>query len=330
MAEIAFEYLAAALETTRGTAIAAPTHYLNMSGMLKPTQSYFRPAESRGLLAEYTRSALVREGSEFEADGGLDTDLLPFILSMIVRGGVTPTTPGGGTTTRLWTFAPSMTSDLLKSATFWSGDPGTQIYKAPFVMADELTIAADASSEDGATMSLSGWGNAFATTSAPTLPGQTLGPLMSGLNMQLWIDTASAIGTTEITGRLVKAEATIPSGAEARYTAAGPTASKSFTKVGAGRRHAELTIELELADNVQMALALAGTKGKTRLRINGPLIEGVLYNFVEIDIYGPLNFDDFGENGDTGRTLGLKVLSEYDSTAGYDFAVKVQNAKTTI
>ena len=33
-AELAFEYLAAALETTRGTAITAPTHYLPLMGTI--------------------------------------------------------------------------------------------------------------------------------------------------------------------------------------------------------------------------------------------------------------------------------------------------------
>lgn len=330
--ETVFEYLAAAHEVTRGTAITAPTHYLNMSGTLKPTLERYRPQESRGILADFARSTVVRKGSTLEASGGLDVDMLPFLASMCLRGGVSPTTPDVGTapTARLWTFAPLMTSEALKSATVWWGDPNNGVFRAPYMMLDEITLEADATGTDGATMAISGWGQPLTQPSAPALPAQTLGPLVTGLNMQLWLDTSSAIGTTEITARLASARAVLRSGLTPKYLAAGTSATLGFTKTGIKRRSAEIRVMLELTDMSQWTIFDQGTRVKGRLRFNGPLIAGAYYNYAEVDFYGPLDFDDWGEIEDSNRAISFTVTTEYDATAGYDYALKVQNTKTTI
>lgn len=52
MATIPFESLNLALETTRGTPIAAPTKRLNLLGVLKPSQKLWQPQESHGRLSD--------------------------------------------------------------------------------------------------------------------------------------------------------------------------------------------------------------------------------------------------------------------------------------
>ena len=66
--------------------------------------------------------------------------------------------------------------------------------------------------------------------------------------MQLWIDTSSAIGTTEVTGRFIKTDWTIPSGITYKNYANGPTGGLNFTKTGRKPRAAKATIEVELND----------------------------------------------------------------------------------
>lgn len=102
MAEIAFEYLLAKIEATRGSAESAPTRYLNMAGTLTPRKNRYRPDESRGTLAEYYQSVDTQKWADLEASGGLDVYTLPLILNTIVAGGI----DGSGAT------AAALTTDL--------------------------------------------------------------------------------------------------------------------------------------------------------------------------------------------------------------------------
>lgn len=239
--------------------------------------------------------------------------------------GAEVTTPDGATNSRLWTFAPDMTSDTLKSLTMYWGDPNIQAFQATYGLIDELKITADAGSSDGVTMSVSGHTRFPSKTAPGAVPDMVLGSLMAPQGMQLWIDTSSAIGTTAIASRLISAEVTIPSGVSYKYQAAGPAGTLTYADHGRGVRHAEMKLVMELPDMTQYDLWVAGTSLKARLRFNGALIESGFYEYVEVDIYGPFESHAWGEYEGTNRTIELTILSEYDATATYDWAVKVQN-----
>lgn len=335
MANIPFEYLALALEATRGVAVTPPTHYAALAGMLKPAQERYWPEESRGTLALHHRSAVVRKWGEWEGEGGLDSHILPVFLNMAVKAVTTPTTPAGAILSRLWSFVPTMTSDDIKSATLYWGDPAVQIWQGAFAMVDELEIASDGSGTDGSTMSLSGMSQFPVKVSAPALPAQTVGPLITPGGIQVWLDTASAIGTTLISGRVISAEHNLDNQLGYKYVPRGPGLDPTYVRVGRGKRALETTVTIELLDMTQYDLFAAGTTAKLRVRHNGPLIESTAgpvdwYNYVEVDTYGPLDFDDWGDLEGTNRTISLTITSQYDTTLGADFAYKVQNTRTTL
>ena len=87
---------------------------------------------------------------------------------------------------------------------------------------------------------------------------------------------------------------------------------------------------LELLDLDQYNLFRDGTTVKLRIRHNGDLIEGSLYNFVQVDTYGPMTFTDWGALEGVNRTLTLEVVSQYDSTLGADWSIAVQNDRTAL
>lgn len=330
-AELAFEHLALALETTHGTAVAVPTHSLNMVGRLVPSKSYGRLSRSDGTLVEYAASQETRSTDTFETDDStLDLNTLPLLLEMVVKGGGVVTTPAGATNARLHTYTPSVTSDDLKSATVWWGDPNTQVFQSAYVMADTLTISADASSEDTPTVGLTAWGKFSSKVTAPTYPALTDAGLLNAQNMQVWLDTASAIGTTEITGRVVSTDWSIPAGTVQKFMAVGPGVTGSFSKHGRVKRHAECQIVFELTDMAQYDLFANGSKIKLRVRLNGALIEAGFYAYAQLDIYGRLEFDDWGDLEGSNRLIQFNILSEYDATAGTDFAMAVQNTLTAL
>ncbi len=408
MAEIPFEALLMGLETTAGTGVE-PTHYASMVGNLKPMVERYRPDEARGTLVEAYRSRTVREWGEWSGEGPLDVYLLPVLLNMIATGNMTsqPTTPGGATNSRLWTFTPALTTNDLKTATLFWGDRNVQMFRGLYATLDELTISADASGTDGSTMSVSGHAQfpgyqtysitgiskanpAVVTTSAshglaagakvritgvggmtevndltftvaspsgsnfslagtnstayttytsggtaakvaPVFPSIATAPLISGAGMQMWLDTGvSAIGTTAITGRLISAEHVLPTNYGYKYLAVGPAGSKTYSRVGRGKRALTTRVTLELTDLSQYQLFVDGTVAKLRIRHNGDLIESGFYHYVEVDTYGPLTFTDWGELEGTNRTLTLEVVSEYDATLGADWSIKVQNDHATL
>lgn len=265
-------------------------------------------------------SGVVTEMAATNLSGGVGTDI---------------TTPANGVLTRLWTFEPTMTSDDLRALTLYWGDPNVQAFQTAYNQIDSLTFASDASGEDGVTMAIAGMGQFPAKTAPASVPAMLDAPLMAPGDMQVWIDSgSSAIGTTEIQGRVVSAEVTIPSGVVRKWLAAGPGGDLSFTKHGRGRRHIEARLVLELTDLTQYDLIMAHTSLKTRIRFNGPEIETeggqTFYHYCEVDVYGPADAMEWGENQGTNRTIQMTILSEYDATAGHDFCVRVQSDRETL
>jgi hypothetical protein len=340
-AELPFEVFALALEATRKTPVTPPTHYLPFSGTVKPWRTKYRPGESRGTLAEGYRSKTIHTGCDWSGNGGADPNYAPLIFNTVVKPVTTPTTPTSGILTRLWTFAPTMNADDLKSATLYGGDPNVQIFQAAGCMANTLKIDADASGNDGVTWGIDGNGMFPIRVTAPTFPAQNVGDLLMPGLMQLWIDPQpTAIGTTEITGRFISTSWNIPTGVVYKNYANGPTGGLDYTKTGRMPRHAELTITVELNDlsigvGKEYRQWEVDTLVALRVRLNGSVIETVAgpltyYYYIQMDIYGPLDAFDWGDIGGSNRTMSFTIQSEYNSTAGADFLLYAQNQKTTL
>lgn len=337
-AELPFEVFALALEATRKTAVTPPTHVLPMQGMITPVREKYRPDEVRGTLARNYRSKTVRTGADWVANDILDLNYAPVLLNMAMAVVTSPSTPTNGVLTRLWTFNPTLTSDTIKSATLYGGDPNVQIWQAAGCMLDELTLTADASGTDGCKWSAKGKGMFPTRVAAPTFPASIAGNLVVPGAMQLWIDTSSAIGTTEVTGRLISTNWTIPTGVTYKYYANGPTGGLSYTKTGRQKRAAKADITVELNETSintgkEYLTFEADTVVKMRIRLNGPLIESVTpdyYEYLQLDIYGPMNSFSWGDVAGSNRTMKFTVESEYQSSPAHDFALYVQNQRTSL
>lgn len=335
MAEIPYESLMLALEATRGTAVTPPTHAMNVAGMLTPTITKYRPKEARGTTVLNYRHKPVRKWAPWSGDADVDVNYITLWLNMAVKGVTSPTTPTNGVLTRLWTFARTINADNIKSATLYWLDPNlSTVLRSTFAMLDELVIENDSTGEGVATMSAKGMAAFPTKVSAPTDPGSIAGDTLPGQEMQLWIDTSSAIGTTPITGRLTKAKHTITTGVKYKYVAAGPTSTFGFSLIGREPVVALKTeLEFELLDFTQYDQWAADTDLKVRVRHSGALIESVTpdyYNYLEFDQYGPFDDLNWSDNEGTDRTAKLTINSQYDATLASDMSIKVQNARATL
>ena len=329
MAEIPFEVAWGALEATRGTAIAAPTHNLLAPLTITPKFSTYRPDEVVGRLAEYGRTVRTKQHAEWKVAGPCDPRLLPFWLEMALAGTITPAKQGA-TAAYLSTYAPSMTTDTLKSATLWGFDANITALEAKYAMCDELVIRSDMQGESGLELDASGWCQVPVVEAAPTAPPLVTGDLIMPQTLQLYMDTAT-IGTTEVTGRVLSAELTIRTGVTYKWLSQGSTfTTNDYTRVGRKKRHCELKLVLEVPDTVQLALALAGTYYKTRVKWSGALIETPHKWYVQADIYGSVDVMDWGVHAESNRTLALTILSQYDATATHDLQVLVMHNSATV
>jgi hypothetical protein len=333
--ELAFETLLASIESTRGTAIAAPTHLIHLGGSVTPTKSLNRPAESRGVLAEAFRTVMTRTGATFEiTEGPIDTSMLPFLLNGILDGNVTAaTTPSGATNTRDWAFVRTMASDNLESYTLWFGDSSVRQLIGAYAMFLEATLSNDASAEDGVlTFSGNGECRKLATNNpADSAPAAIAGAMLPGQMMSLWIDTSSAFGTTAVTGRLVSASHTLRTGVTFKYLGGGDTATLDFSRTGRSRVIGiTTTIVMELPDFTQYDQWLAHDIVKVRVRHNGAVIESGFNHYVQVDTAGPFEALSWGTNADSNRTVELTIEGTYDSTLTSDCQIVVRNARTAL
>jgi hypothetical protein len=330
--EIPFEKFWVAQEVTPGTAVTPPTHDLNAAGSFVQEMSRVFGMDA-GTLSDQQRSTIVRKGNAWSIERQpLNILLAPLILESAVAGTPVVTTPAGGTLSRLFTFTRDMLSTTLKSLTGYWGDPNLKMWQAPFATLEQLIMGADASGEDAVTWVYNGISK-FPTAlgSVPTAPTTLNPPLLIPGMTQLWIDTSSAIGTTEITDRLVSAELTIPTGNNPKYLAGGAAADLSYTRINRGKSHPSLALVFDMVDMTQYDLWAAGTDLKVRVRFNGPIIEGALRNYVEADIYGPFATDfSWGTLADNNRTFEGTIEGIKDATAGTDLIVRIQKNGATV
>ena len=411
MSVIAFEKFALGLQADRETPLLAPTYFINFNGSLTPQAPTQSTPVSDGTLAARVRSNTPRKWSEWEGSGDLDlTDMLLW-ASMGVQGGVTPTTPGGATNSRLWTFTRAMATNTLKVATMWAGDPNVFIMRSDLCILKEFTVEADGSGTSNVSVSASGVGkfpvssgtptaatatnpvvvtspghglqdgdeisftgvtgmtelntgtfevanatadtfeldgedgsafttftysdNAYWILEPPAYPSQSLGEIISPLDIQVWIDSASNIGTTAIEGKVVKVSHTIPSGLQEKFLPTGPGGGRTYSRIDPGKVEPSMSLAIEVDDPIHYNMFAEGRTVKVRVRYNGGLIETISGTpwryYLEIDMIGKLEDLSLDENEGVNRLFSFSLMGQKHSELGNsDVKLKVQTNVTAL
>lgn len=334
--QVPFEKLSLAFETVRGTPITPPTWTTKLAGTLTPQPKPFMPAAPNSL-AEYQAEQIVHTLGVWDASAeAMDVNDMLYLLNMCVAPNSTPTTPG--TLSKLWTFNRVVTSDTVKSATLYWGDANAPLFQSAYAMCEKLSWDADSTGEKGVSVKASGSAQYPTKLGAnPSIPALTIAPYLVPANMQVFLDTSSAIGTTEITStggcRLLKASGSVESGIIYEYPAVGPAGGTSFSSTSRKVSHPETKLTMLIPDETQLVQALASTDVKLRVRINGPKIETVVtdfYYYFQWDVYGLLMLDSWGDLDGGSRTMELSVIGHYDTTLASDFSAAVQTTKATL
>ena len=169
---------------------------------------------------------------------------------------------------------------------------------------------------------------------APSAPTRVVGPLMTAVASDLWIDdNPTAFGTTKYTAQLISYEFEIAGAVTPAYRAAGPAAGKTFAGIDISPRRLTGNIVAEFSDPrlynkfkqdqlVNLRFRQYGTKIETQNATD-------FYYYVNVDVTTKLDFGDLGDSGG-GRTIRLDIASIKNSTLGAGWQVSVQNNRTAI
>ena len=396
MSVIAFEKFALGLQADRSTPLTAPTYYINFNGSLTPQAPTQSTPVSDGTLAARARSSTPRKWAEWEGSGDLDTTDLLLWASMGIQGGVTPSTPAGGSISKLWVFTRAMSTNLLKVATMWAGDPNVMIFRSPLAILKEMTIEADATGTSNVSLSASGVAqfptssgtptaatkanpvvvtspghglldgdevtftgvvgmtqlngntyevvnvtadtfeldsidssafttfaysdNAYWVLEPPTYPAQSLGDVVSPLDIQVWIDSSSNIGTTLVEGKVVKVSHTIPSGLQEKFLPTGPGGGRTYSRIDPGKVEPSMTLAMEVDDPIHYNMFREGRLVKVRTRYNGGGIEtgsgGTVPHYFPNGMIGKLEDLSLDENEGVNRLFAFSLMGQKHSELG--------------
>lgn len=206
-------------EATRGTAVPATSKIAVGTIDFDPLDAVHRPALAKGvLLRNPGNETVITRGTGLAVpETELIYDQIQNFLSSL-KGGVTPVGAGADKT---WTFAPSLTADPAPDS--WTIErrlsDGTNFIdnEWAYCLWSELKFLYQI--DRPLMLSATGFGRRVQSstlTAALSLPTVEIPPTALA---QVWIDsTWAALGTTQVTGQVLKAEITIKTGLKPKLT----------------------------------------------------------------------------------------------------------------
>ena len=326
---LALRRIQVGLETVRGTPVAADKILVGAITLTPHLELNEPEDEERNSLALTHQSEIVGQWTTMRFDANCRFQQIIDLLAMTLQGGVTPTTPGGGTNSRLWTFTPTLDAlNVQDSYTFEVGD-SQQEYECGFVVGESMELTYEFNQPIKISASLFGEYLAKSTfTGSLTIP--TLESAITA-KTKLYIDSSWAnLGTTQVTGTLGSARITLPSGLQRVWTGEG---ALDFSTVSENKRRAE--IELLLVHNASGVAEydkyVSRALNFVRLETEGSIIEGAIPYTLTVDMALRYNGDPNLRDQHMGlNAIRLTGASFEDPTSGNDFQVSVINQETAL
>ena len=343
MSETAFRRAQMGQETVRGTAVAADLVLVDGILTANPDFSFSIPQEDRNSLAERHTRTLIRQEAALRWEGPANfEDVIHWLLMSVKTIVATQPDAVSNPTVYRWSFVPrlSVVNTPISYTVEW-GD-NTQEMEAEFVMARSVTFRFTMDEPVQVSVDMFGRNPAKSTFTASLVAGAK--EEIIATKAQIWIDaTWAALGTTLKSNSLRSAEITIP-GPQLYRTASG--GNPYYSTYVEPRRSATLRLSF-IADangwtEYDALAALAGTLRAIRLKVQGSLISGAYYKYLEFDLL--CKYDEVPEmfTDDEGKTVIVLQAHTYDdhtnnsalpgtsgavvgNAEGNDFAIEVQN-----
>lgn len=321
-------------ESTRGTAVAATKRFWGSVKLPKDREIHHemtaRGIRSASSVVEVRQ--ILADGVTLTADNGY-YQVLPAMLGILLKGGVTATEQNAGKGDYLWDFTPDLAAyGAPDTLTLQYGD-NDQAYQVEYLMGKKLTIDFALGDDSDVKIAMECFGKQISKvsfTSSITTPA-TIEPIVANTT-QMWLDgTWANLGTTAKTSLLRGGSIELGNGNHPKFLASG---AKTFSSYGEGSVYGACKFVFEGgADAIAIFDAYqAGTPKALRFKQTGALIAagGAAYS-LQVDLYG--TFDEVIplDGSADGNTLYGAVFSTIDDAQAtpHNLAVKVsvnQNA----
>lgn len=324
---IALERLQAGLEATRGTAVPATRRVYGERGaaFFDPTVTKEFLAESMTSYAKNYRHVVTGVMGKLSIPGYVTASDLAWWGQLFWKGGVTGV--NSAVTVYTYTFAPTLGSDDLKTATF-EASTDTQGYQFPFCLADKLEISWQA----GQTVRFSADLMAqqyIAQAVTGAIGDRTALNGLAGTTAQVFIDSSGGtIGTTAynnvLSGKITWQNNWMPI-----------THNKNqlfYDDAVREVRSVQLELDVHFKDTQELAQLLTDGERLIRVQFTGPVIAGSTGNVpesVKMDFYGFYLDSTFSANKAI-RVAKMTGESQFDTTAGFDWQVAIANSNSTL
>lgn len=316
----------AGLESTRGTSVTPTRLVYFEDGSHSQEIATIRPPERRASYFEAFRSYAGIERNTLEFSGDVTYDDLIWWANLHVKAVASGT---GASADKTWAFAPSATTDDLKSATvqfgYADGIGATRpAWEVEHVLGDELTLtwtkgeavrfASRLMTPEAAEQISAFTGSLSDRTTVSAL----------GTTTAVYIDP-STIGTTA-DANVIEASFTLNNGFAYLDTLNGTNVAKDLLRPSPRTWRLELT--RYYADDTERDAYVAKTLRKIRIQTTGPALGSSNYR-IRLDTYGIIDSVETADVDGMG-TERITILPQYDATATTDFSLEVVNATASI
>lgn len=312
-------------ETTHGTLVAATRRmYFTDPVPPSPGREVRQHRFSTGTRQAVRATTVGPQNPAFTLEQQLSPSEILELLLCTVKGGVTPTTPGGGVNSRDWTFTPGATLDSQS----WEIHDGARGWKLAGVYGNSLKIAGNANGPNTVTAELFGLD---LTQAAPTgALAERVPDFFEGWESAIYVDAFGGTpGTTVKADLLVNWDVTISNNLARKFLANNVNRADALVAGEVGVE-AVLTFEAASADALtEYTNAQAATERLVRLEFgNNEVIEAALKKFVRIDIPGAWEFTDLGGSDAGTRVYQATLKALYDATNAFMLQVVARNIRT--
>ena len=322
----------AAIETTRGTALAATRKIY-----AQVESSYDRPLASftdmSGTFDGRRRAMYGREQIGFNITDIATYEDLPWWLLLGVKGGVTGTADGGSPIAYTRAFTGTASADDLATATFEHGEPGN-VYTTTQVIANTWTLRGDADSDDEPSWMFEAelLGRDWAAGSyTPSILERDTNPIVTRGGQVFVHDTT--IGSGLVTGKMISFSLTANNNVHLKAFMED-VSGYSAGKVGRGERLYDAQFVMEFDSDTEFAKyrSLVPAKRYVRVeRVGEEIHAGATpaSQRARLDMNGYWSSIAFGDReGNMTATFGLAAFT--DPTSGYALSASVVNDLATL
>jgi len=326
-----FDQLFIAEESTPGTGETTMEHRFGLNGHIKHQSPPTKIRHNDGSRAQNSQSEILKQWGEISASGAATVDDVYYALRALLDDPTT-SSPETDTDLHVWTPAVVTDADAFMPSTLMAVNKSQTVKpvkSGSYGIVQQVVFTNDASGANVAQLSLNAKCNYPVDLDLTGLvfPSIRTPVKFHPLKMQMWLDTSSVIGTTELAGRIVKVTHTIMNGVQELFVPIGASADvPDYSNVAYGLRAGVKTdVQIRLATDSLLSDVFKEYV-KLRVRHNAEaLTNGFAY--LEVDTYGKLTVNSRDTVGDNVTAWNISIEGELDVTLGSDCRIALARRK---